>query len=207
MNRMVYMKRFLPILLLLVTLGFGCETCDDYNSSFDWMQAQRNFNTTDQVLDAYPPLNINLSFDNNNTNTPTNSILEDLYPDKYGNSNSSNSITTVTSVWVNETDLNINESGTEASWGLQVVEGTDTASSTVPVIGADVTVQFSGGSGDTELIGITGSDGWVWWLRSKTYGAEQMYIKDITGDFPWNVLDQGFWQNTPALSITAEEAQ
>ena len=108
---------------------------------------------------------------------------------------------------MNTTDLNINESGTEASWGIQVVEGTDSASTTITVVGVDVTVQFSGGSGDDEVVGVTGSDGWVWWIRTKTDGAEQMMITDMSGGLPWNSLDQQFWKNTPALSLTAEEAQ
>ncbi len=63
------------------------------------------------------------------------------------------------------------------------------------------------GSSDDEVVAVTGSDGWVWWIRPKTDGAEQMMITDVSGGLPWNSLDMGFWQKTPALSITAEEAQ
>lgn len=202
------MKRFLLLVVLLITLGFGCDGCDDpYENWRQWWQgelqrkaeedAQYTSPTNSILEDLYPE---RYSNGNSNSNTSSDaSILEDLYPERYSK--------TTTSLWVNTTDLNINESGTEASWGVQIVEGTDTASTTIPVIGVDVTVEFSGGSGDEEVMALTGSDGWVWWVRTKTRGAEQMYIKDVAGDFPWNSLDLEFWQNTPALSITAEEAK
>lgn len=166
------MKRYLPIAILLITVGFGCEECDDYANSI--------------LEDLYPEKYPNNSTSNsNNSSSSDGSILKDLYPERYNQS--------TTSLWVNSTDLNINESGTEASWGLQIVEGTATASSTGPVVGVNVTVEFQGGSGEEEVIGVT--------------GAEQMYITGIAGDFPWNSLDNQFWQNTPALSMTAEESQ
>lgn len=192
------MKRYIPLIALLLIMGFGCEECDRPDPITEMFRQVRE--QQEREAELYTP--------------PTNSILEDLYPEQYGNSNTTTieegSIEipnlTFDSYWVNQTDLDYTSSGTEAYWQVQVVNGNDTQSFDIPAISIDITAEFRGSNTET-VTATTDANGWATWTRPKGHGAEQMYITDIGGDYPWNSLDMDFWQTTPALSITAEEAQ
>lgn len=208
----------------LVTTGFGCSGDQSdwiinwfsggpsHDSDLDfWIANQTDTNQpTNSILeDLYPErYGTGITVNNANTNTnsgtatnanettpPTNSILEDLYPEKYG-----------TSLWVDQTNIDLQSSPTNAIWMVHVVEGTDTASSDTAVSGAEVTVEFRDGDSG-QVSGTTGADGWVSWTRPQPPTAVDMYILDVTGDYPWNSLDQSFWQDNTALAITAEDLE
>lgn len=201
------MKRFGVLIILLVTMGFGCMGCyDDEQSENDAMRNQimlqiqqqqaENANIpTNSILDDLEPYSIT---PDDTTLPPEESILNDLTP-----TNASNLIT---SLWVKETNLDVTSSGSDALWQIQIVFGTDTAFIEEPAAGVDVTVEFRGISSE-KITGTTDDEGWVTWKMPKPAGAVEMYIIDITGEYPWNTLDRAYAETVPAASITAEQLQ
>lgn len=222
------------IMLMTMGIGcMGCD--DEYESNqqawrevyeLEKLRQAENANApTNSILEDLGPIkpipieemtNTNVNT-NSTTTSPAESILDDLYP----NTNNANTQITNETIdfinqpldlkfsnknyWISETNLDFISSTTDATWQIKVVFGNEKASGgTELATSADVTIEFKGAMSQ-QATGEVGPDGWVTWTFPKPTGAAQMYIVDVSGDYPWNALDADFWKANAALSITEAE--
>lgn len=232
--------RFCLVTLLLgtiLTVGFDCrgdqadwisewfsgKTVDKPSSTSTDSMTSASSDITPSDNDVYPGIDSNTNtettqpetsiledlyperYGNTNTTPSETSILEDLYPERYGTNFNSNTQSSTTSLWVHETDIMYNEDATAATWRVQIVEGSDSVDSDQGIPSVSVIVEFQNTTGAEQSSAVTDDNGWATWTRPKETVDTQMFIIDIQGGFSWNALDAEFWSRTPALSVSASE--